>query len=406
MPEQNTPDISNENVDPIAESEDLLNALKQMVEGGAASQTTPAAGTTDEAAATAADAVETAAATAADAAETAAATAVGVADAAATTAAATAAGVTDAAAATAATAPAAPQAPYATTSYAAPGQTTAAAAPEAPYAAPAAAAPETPYASTPATPAAAPEAPYASTAASQTPLAAEPTPEATTKAAPDVPSAYASATDTDAQVPAPKKSKTGLIIGLIVAALVIAGIAFALTQMGSCSIGANDETQIKNAVAATMDELANPTAEAKAELAEGISEGFEMTAGFDLQDLGITPEEYADWVLSGISYEVGDTTYNADEGTGSSVVTVTSRNMSSFNSKFAEEIAAMSENGLGDVDSYEALYAKIGEAMKAAMEKTETGEQNVTFDVIKTDNGWVVSDDSKEACFSSILAGN
>ena len=205
--------------------------------------------------------------------------------------------------------------------------------------------------------------------------------------------------------PKPKKKKTGLIVGLIIAALAIAGIAFALTQMGSCS-GIGDEGQIKAAVDSAMNDLAHPTEESKAELAEGISEGFEMTAGFDLEDLGITADEYADWVLGGITYEVGETQFDAEKGTGTAAVTVNSRDMNSFNKNFEEEIIAMSNAGLGDVDSYEALYAKIGEAMRTAMEKTAAAETQVTFDLTKGDDGWAVNDDSKEACYSQILAGN
>lgn len=205
--------------------------------------------------------------------------------------------------------------------------------------------------------------------------------------------------------PEKPKRKMGPIIGIVIAALAaLALLAYGLTHFNSCSVG-GDQAQISNAVTSAMSELTDPSAEDKAELAEGISDGFEITAGFNLEDLGITSEEYADWVLDNISYEVTESAVDESGESAFATVKVQSRDMEAFNQNFESEIVKMSEGGLADVDTYEALYQKIGEAMKTAMDATDSAESEVTLELSKADGEWVVNDDSKEACFSKILAG-
>lgn len=165
-----------------------------------------------------------------------------------------------------------------------------------------------------------------------------------------------------------------------------------------------DEQGAIDAAKVVLDELKNPTAEDIAAMAAGIDEGFSSTSGFEsLNDLGVSSEEFAKWLLSDLTYEI-DEAFVYSDGTGTVYVDVTTKDYYEFSNIFSSNIEAFLESDeFAGITDEAVLNAKIGELMRDAMDRTSTAPTYTWIDVKKVGGTWTVDADSLEDIAENIF---
>lgn len=165
-----------------------------------------------------------------------------------------------------------------------------------------------------------------------------------------------------------------------------------------------DEQAAIDAASAILDELKNPTDADISALASGLDEGFAQESGLEsLSDLGIESREFAEWLLSGLTYEIDDAFVYSD-GTGTVYADVTTKDYYEFMYIFSDNIDTfVASDEAATITDDAAANAKIGELLRDAMAKTPTTVNYASIEVKKVGGTWVVDDESLEELAQSIF---
>lgn len=165
-----------------------------------------------------------------------------------------------------------------------------------------------------------------------------------------------------------------------------------------------DEQAAIDAASAVLDELKNPTEADINEMAAGIDEGFASSSGFtSLSDIGVDPKEFAQWLISDLSYEIDDAFVYSD-GTGTVYADVTTKDYYEFMGIFESNVTTfLNSDEAANLADEAAANAKVGELLKDAMAKTPTTVNFAYIDVKKVGSSWVVDEDSLDEIAQSIF---
>lgn len=152
---------------------------------------------------------------------------------------------------------------------------------------------------------------------------------------------------------------------------------------GSTDTG--EEEAVRAAVSAEIDSAVAAVRES----AQGAVAAFETENGFALDQLGVVPEEYTDWMLQDLNYSVGTVRVNGDNAMAE--VLVNMRDLGTFSDVLEDRVEAwMASEGYGSIGSIDALYEQVGTIMKEAMAATGMHTEDVTLQLSKTDGQWSI----------------
>lgn len=173
---------------------------------------------------------------------------------------------------------------------------------------------------------------------------------------------------------------------LLFVPLLLVSLASALT-LGGCG-GPSAEDLIRDDIAEYFGDFDSAN--------DAFVEAFEEASGDELDQLGISAEDFADAYLDGFGYEIGDITVDGDTATAEVTVTLKPYRdiMSTFQSDFTEWAYGLDSSEMLSMTETE-MYEQAGQMLLDVMDKTEPTEQ--TFDVGYTKN----SDDEWEMDSSS-----
>lgn len=142
--------------------------------------------------------------------------------------------------------------------------------------------------------------------------------------------------------------------------------------------------------------------EAGDDMRSGFIAGLESGSGGELDQLGISADEFADAYLDGYGYEVGTVTVDGD--TAEVEVTVTIKSYAEIMSTFESNFNAWAESvDPSTVTSEDQVYQKAGEMLTAAAQAAEPQAYDATFTFTQDSGGVWWMDSSSEYELMSIL---
>lgn len=142
--------------------------------------------------------------------------------------------------------------------------------------------------------------------------------------------------------------------------------------------------------------------EADDDMRSGFIAGLESGSGSELDQLGISADEFADAYLDGYGYEVGTVTVDGD--TAEVEVTVTIKSYAEIMSTFESDFYAWAESvDPSTLTSEDQVYQKAGEMLMAAAQAAEPEAYDATLTFSQDSGGVWWMDSSSEYELMSIL---
>lgn len=142
--------------------------------------------------------------------------------------------------------------------------------------------------------------------------------------------------------------------------------------------------------------------EADDDMRSGFIAGLESGSGSELDQLGISADEFADAYLDGYGYEVGTVTVDGD--TAEVEVTVTIKSYAEIMSTFESDFYAWAESvDPSTLTSEDQVYQKAGEMLMAAAQAAEPEAYDATLTFSQDSSGVWWMDSSSEYELMSIL---
>lgn len=142
--------------------------------------------------------------------------------------------------------------------------------------------------------------------------------------------------------------------------------------------------------------------EADDDMRSGFIAGLENGSGSELDQLGISADEFADAYLDGYGYEVGTVTVDGD--TAEVEVTVTIKPYAEIMSTFESNFSAWAESvDPSTITSEDQVYQKAGEMLMAAAQAAEPEAYDATLTFSQDSSGVWWMDSSSEYELMSIL---
>lgn len=179
----------------------------------------------------------------------------------------------------------------------------------------------------------------------------------------------------------------GVVCSIAILLAVCAGVA-----LGGCS-RENPEQEIRADLTANFDEIKEFD---EATVSE-ISSGMDASA---FEAYGIAPEDVVRLLLDGFDYEIGSVSVDEDGKTATAEVSVTCKSASGVSDAAAQAATELMEEILTDPSGAEllsdedAMNARIGQVVLAALDALEIRETTVEVPYAKTDGVWQVSGSS------------
>lgn len=166
---------------------------------------------------------------------------------------------------------------------------------------------------------------------------------------------------------------------------------FALIVLASavCAFGCSspdNENAIRNTIVQEFDSYKNMDQAA-------ISKVLKPTENSGLEKLGITGEQYASNVLEGFDYSIND--INIDGKTATADVTIVSKSMSDFETKFNALVDNIEPLSSSSSVNKEDITTTIGECAIEAFKETQLISENVTLQFELRGNTWVSTNASQ-----------
>lgn len=142
--------------------------------------------------------------------------------------------------------------------------------------------------------------------------------------------------------------------------------------------------------------------EADDDMRSGFIAGLESGSGGELDQLGVSADEFADAYLDGYGYEVGTVTVDGD--TAEVEVTVTIKSYAEIMSTFESNFNAWAESvDPSTITSEDQVYQKAGEMLMAAAQAAEPQAYDATLTFTQDSSGVWWMDSSSEYELMSIL---
>ena len=179
---------------------------------------------------------------------------------------------------------------------------------------------------------------------------------------------------------------------LLLAPVMAIACVFTLV-LGGCG-GASAEDLIRQDLENYMGELDTAN--------DAFVEGLEASAGEDLDQLGITSDEFADAYLDGFGYEIGDITVDGDTATAELTITIKSYSdiMTTFQNNFYDWAYSADAS---DLSNESAIMEKAGEMLIDAVNSVEPTSTTVDVTYTKNSDGDWEMDSSAEVDLSSVV---
>lgn len=165
------------------------------------------------------------------------------------------------------------------------------------------------------------------------------------------------------------------------------------------------ERQAAEAFEALFEGIVDPSEETLASYAPVFDRLFAAELGISsMSDLGVDPQEFALWMMEGLSYEP-DGVYLYTDGTGSAYAECQVRDYYEFLNLLFEGLYAYEESpeGQGLASEGEIPNEVAGSLMREAMGSTPMNEVYVFFELQETDGVWAVKDGSPENVVSEVF---
>lgn len=155
-----------------------------------------------------------------------------------------------------------------------------------------------------------------------------------------------------------------------------------------------DDQAAYDAAVKVLDSMANPTDEAKANLATSINDGFKASSQMDFSDIGIDPASIVDWMTTGVSYEITSVS-TSDDGTGRVYYISHVRDVDDLVDDFAEKLRAFRLSSGAQGISDDQMKQRVGQIMDEAMaENNDLEDTRCSLDVQEFDGKWALTSES------------
>ena len=113
----------------------------------------------------------------------------------------------------------------------------------------------------------------------------------------------------------------------------------------------------------------------------------------DLSSVGVDSEEVVKSMIEGYDYEIGDITVDEDSGEAEVEVTITLKDMSSFQTDLYDAVEANADQ-LATAADYDELYAMYNEIVMDLVDSAELKDSDITLTFSQNDDGEWEADES------------
>ena len=165
----------------------------------------------------------------------------------------------------------------------------------------------------------------------------------------------------------------------------------------SCSSGESAEDAIRSDITDQLDPIKNLDQDVVDELTSALEE-------LDLDDYGLTTDEYLSSLLDGFDYSIDSITVSDDESTATASVTITCKSFSDATSLASELSEDFVENNDIDDMSDDEYKAEIGEILMQALDETEATSTTCEFSYTQTDGTWAMTSDTEDEIYNAFFA--
>ena len=193
----------------------------------------------------------------------------------------------------------------------------------------------------------------------------------------------------------PKKSKTGLIVGVALAALAVVAIFLVVTFVLPGG-GGSPEQAVEAVVTERLDAFKNGDDDAIEEVSDIINDGWvQLTSGSTLEDCGTDSTEYARVMLDGFDYTIDGVDVSESSGTAEVSVTVTSRDVFEVIDNFEYMLEAYQSSDEYAYTTYEQDFERYGAMLIEAANNADLSSDNTfTLQFTEEDGEWELDEDS------------
>ncbi len=186
------------------------------------------------------------------------------------------------------------------------------------------------------------------------------------------------------------------------------GSGYTIAKSGSATSSASvnmvdDNTAIKMAVMNVMDKAQNLKDDSARMqvIADGINSNYKTNAGVEMKQLGVEPMTQAKWLVTDMTYTVGDITTDGNDASVS--VTANTRDVTSFLSMYSEEMTQfMNSDEYKSLTSMDQFYAIAGSMLGRNMGKTGLSPKTFNIKLTKSNGKWVVADGTLDTVVKTI----
>ena len=194
----------------------------------------------------------------------------------------------------------------------------------------------------------------------------------------------------------PKKSKTGLIVGVALAALAVVAIFLVVTFVLPGVGGGSPEQAVEAVVTERLDAFKNGDDDAIEEVSDIINDGWvQLTSGSTLEDCGTDSTEYARIMLDGFDYTIDGVDVSESSGTAEVSVTVTSRDVFEVIDNFDYMLEAYQSSDEYAYTTYEQDFERYGTMLIEAANNADLSSDNTfTLQFTEEDGEWELDEDS------------
>lgn len=174
-------------------------------------------------------------------------------------------------------------------------------------------------------------------------------------------------------------------------AIVALACAAVVALAGGCG-GPSDEQQIREGITQAFDEIANQESEARRQMVDT------MSADGSLTDLGVDPQELSDALFDGFGYKIGDIEVDAEQGTATAEVTLTSKTLAGVVGGLKQGIVEVLGSGGILTMTQDEINAEVGDMLVKALDEAPVEEREISLPCSRTGEGaWSLDEDAGKA---------
>lgn len=173
----------------------------------------------------------------------------------------------------------------------------------------------------------------------------------------------------------------GIVLGVLTTAALIAAIVFGAMFVDS------DRQQALQAADGALESVIMPSDDERKAMAAEIESTIE-SSGLSFDSMGLTADEFSEWMFKDSSYTVGDSDVDSLNGTATVSYTVTTQKVDALIESVSKASSGIDTSAL---NSEKDLYKEIGKIMKKQMEESKATTKDVSLTVTRGSDGtWSV----------------